>query len=216
MRFSGHERGQIMTDNSRKYKLSFSCPIAVLGTIMDAFLSEGVTPSAVPAAEAGRYKVTATIWQESLPKITGLIAQDAEQLVIAPLQEVSAETRVLLPKAAGPQLVYDESQVRRIPTGQSGLRPKITRTAGGSSIDQTGLGRTALSVFRRQAVVHRQDVEDAFKAAGYAPSGASATISMLHKAGFVVKTGWGSWRYASPNEQEAFKEKMRKAKDHAG
>lgn len=201
-----------MTDNSRKYKLSFSCPVGVLGTIMDAFLSESVTPTAVPAVETGRYKITATVWQESLPKIMGMIAKDAEQLVVAPLQELHPEERQFLPKREGPQLVYDEAQVRRIPAGQSGLKPPRQRIVGGASIDQTGLGRVALSVFRRMAVVHRQDIEDALKAAGYAPTGASSTISLLHKAGFVVKTGYGAWRYASPNEQAAFKE--RKAKDH--
>lgn len=192
---SGHERGHLMTDISRKYKLSFSCPVSVLGTIMDAFLSESVTPTAVPATEAGRYKITATIWQESLPKIMGMIAQDAEQMVVAPVQELHPETRDLLPKSAGPQLVYDESQVRRIPAM---VKPRATGKK--AKRRDSPAGQAMLKCFERKAIAHFGDFVDALQAAGYSRQSAGGQLGELVNEGSVIRIGHGAYRL--PNEQE--------------
>lgn len=191
-----------MTDNSRKYKISFACPVSVLGTIMDAFLSESVTPTAVPAAEAGRYKITATVWQETLPKLMGMISQDAEQLVVAPVQDVHPETRALLPKSAGPQLVYDEAQVQRIPAM---VKP---RAAGKKALRRDSpAGVAMIKAFERKSIVHFGDFVDALTAAGYSRTSAGGQLNELVNEGSVVRIGHGAYRLPTEQEKIDFRKK---------
>lgn len=191
-----------MSDINRKYKLSFSCAASILPLVMEGLISEGLTPSINPSEE-GKFKVVATLWQETLPKVMGFLCKDADQITLAPDQVLCAEARALQPKHGGPKLIYDESQVQRIP-------PQVLpRKSSGKLVADSPSGHVMLSVFegRQGLIKHAPDFDDALVKAGFAQHSCGSVLSRMVNEGSIVRISRGAYRLPTDLEKIEFRKK---------